>query len=746
MRHCIVLILLLGGVQASLKAQDAPYFWLDTAQIATLEKQLENPSSPLEKASLLNRLARKYKLRQAQKQLSLAEAALLIAQKLPNVEQECLALLNIGEFYVDDGQYAEASKYFLQAQQKAQAQQLPFLKAVSNNKLGVVAYFIGDYDQAILYQQYALAYYEEEKMTAVLLTEKANILSLMGYLYQQKSNYVQAFNYYQSALEIREQLQDKNELAKSLNAIGDFYLQQNNLVEAKKYFNRSLDIAKDINNPKALAISKHNLALLLARQGAFEEAESLHFEALRLKEKLGIKKEIALSLQSIALLYALRKEKIEQSEGLLRQAYEIQKQLRNRMGMVEVLHHLSEVKMQQQEYAEALAYLQEALPLIEGSKHALWRSKVYYQLFQVYLALEDLPNFARYYKLYQQNENNNPFSEISSAEVLSMQKGFEYQQQEKEIQLLRQEKELLEKNLRLQELELAQKRQEQYLQWLGILALASGLLLLWWVYRSSKKHYQQEKALNERLRASEEELRQANALKDRFLSVVSHDLRSPLVNFASILQLLRDDADIFSPEEFKVLSAEIHKSVNQNIVLLENLLNWSKTQSKVLRPQWQLIRGESLIQEVLSILGYAAKMKRIHIEYAVASDLSITSDANMLKSILLNLLQNAIKFTPEYGKIEIEMYYVAQEENYYLRISDTGRGLSSEKLQNLLKPESPYLTVSEKGTKRESGTGLGFAIVKDFVRLLDGDIQAESQKEEGTSFLIRLPLVSIISK
>jgi signal transduction histidine kinase len=86
---------------------------------------------------------------------------------------------------------------------------------------------------------------------------------------------------------------------------------------------------------------------------------------------------------------------------------------------------------------------------------------------------------------------------------------------------------------------------------------------------------------------------------------------------------------------------------------------------------------------------------------------------------------------------------VPEEEYYYLRIGDTGRGLSQQKLERLL--ENKDLLVSEKGTRRESGTGLGFTIVKDFVRLLDGEIQASSQEDTGTEFIIRLPLVSIIS-
>lgn len=236
---------------------------------------------------------------------------------------------------------------------------------------------------------------------------------------------------------------------------------------------------------------------------------------------------------------------------------------------------------------------------------------------------------------------------------------------------------------------------------------------------------------NKRLEEANEELAKLNTLKDRLLSIVSHDIRAPLNSLKSLLPLLLNKN--ISDNELQEIVGNLNHQVDQLNNFLENLLRWTKNHYDQIRPNPDHLLLQNLVRETIDLLSPLAYRKHVHIHCDVPENIIVYADVEMIKLVLRNLVSNAIKFCTAGDSI----YIKAEVEPGAVRVSvrDTGCGMNEENLRRLF--ILPSLSV--KGTKDEIGTGLGLALCREFVEKLNGKIQATSKEGEGSCFEFTVP-------
>lgn len=244
------------------------------------------------------------------------------------------------------------------------------------------------------------------------------------------------------------------------------------------------------------------------------------------------------------------------------------------------------------------------------------------------------------------------------------------------------------------------------------------------------------------LRTSEQKLREANQTKDKFFSVLAHDLRGPVANLMQFAKLMDENYEELSGKEVKEYINYITRLSSQTYNLLENLLTWSRIQLD----RVDLTPGEiplnGLIKSVLKIMEDGISRKKLDVNFHVNGDIFVFANCEAIELVLRNLLSNAIKFTPMGGVITIStaipMEIKTKERYVNVFIEDTGVGIPGDKIDELFDIGTLYST---EGTNNEKGTGLGLILCKEFVEKNGGSISVESKLGAGSTFCFSLPLV-----
>ncbi len=247
---------------------------------------------------------------------------------------------------------------------------------------------------------------------------------------------------------------------------------------------------------------------------------------------------------------------------------------------------------------------------------------------------------------------------------------------------------------------------------------------------------EEEKMAEIELKRQREQLQDLNSTKDKLFSIIGHDLKSPMSHIISFSNLLHSKYNTYTDSKRKQFIDIILESANSVHILLDNLLEWAHSQTKTKKIIIENTDLKEVIETVIELFKHSFSEKQIEIKNYIQESVFIRSDIEMLKTILRNLLSNALKFS--YPKSQIEIAIENTSYNSIIRISDSGKGMSPETVKNLFKSGK---VSSEEGTNGEKGTGLGLIICKEFVEQLSGKIWVESTEKQGSSFFFTLPLV-----
>ncbi len=249
-----------------------------------------------------------------------------------------------------------------------------------------------------------------------------------------------------------------------------------------------------------------------------------------------------------------------------------------------------------------------------------------------------------------------------------------------------------------------------------------------------KEHSLAEEALKKR----EIQLGELIATKDKFFNIVAHDLKNPFTSLLGSTELLYNNINQLNNEEIRKLAEIINESSKSGYTILQNLLDWSRSQTGLLKFNPEKINLKKLIDENVSNLKLYAANKEIamHSDHGSDKDINIFTDKNMLNTVLRNLISNAIKFTHRNGNVNVGIS--REDDEVIISVKDTGTGISEENIEKLFRLDTRFQL---PGTDNEQGTGLGLKLSKEFVGKLGGRIWVESVENKGSEFKFTIPVV-----
>ncbi len=509
-----------------------------------------------------------------------------------------------------------------------------------------------------------------------------------------------------------------------LLALGRLYLATNQLEEVQQQYERVIQLQQELQDPETEAEALGSLGSLEALRQNHARALELHRQALTIWRTQKDRLQEANSLNTIGELYEQMKN-TERAYANFKAALEIFQSLDDRTRMADAWNNIGVWYYRQKKFKEALANLELALGAARSAQSKAGLRKSYDYLSLTWKALG---NYQRALDYREQLVALNDFiqKEENDQRLLDMQGRYTLEEKEKELAQT-------ESIRRERERELAeQKRIQVYLY--GILALSGVILvLIVYLYIQKQRSNRQLKEINERIEAQNIELQNLNATKDKFFSIISHDLKGPLNSLTSFSNLLINHFDALSKEEIQGLAKDLDKSLKNLFNLLNNLLAWARSQTGNIDFTREPFDISQVLEENRELLQAQATTKSITILSESPGVLMTNANRNSVTTVVRNLLSNAIKFTPVGGAVKLQAEKAGTEIR--VSVSDTGVGMSKKILDKLFRIDAKHTT---PGTQNETGTGLGLILCKDFVEKNGGRIWVESEEGKGSVFYFTL--------
>lgn len=603
------------------------------------------------------------------------------AREIQDGAELAQALRDLGLIYLNKvHDYEKAMDLFIQALSIEDSLNLEQQKVLTYVSVARTFEVVGDFYSSAYFLEQAMQLNEEGRSINAL----ALILNNLGKVNASRGRTDEAFVNFQQVLRYKTDI-DKSYEAEALLNLGHLYMRQGDHSAALEIHKRGLAVARQMKDDHFEAVCLNDIGVLYSLMKNDEKSLANHQVALELRRKIGDKQGIAESLNNVGWLY-FRKGNNERaiSNGLV------------------ALEHGQESQSQEQIF------------------------KSYDLLSQSYKGLGDYKS-ALMYKELNLAIHEFILSEKQERQLLETRNRYVIGQKEDEIRRL--------DALRLErEREIASQKKFRNILFLvvALVVVTAGLLfILYLVKRRSNRvlHVAKKEVQEQNLK-----LQELNQTKDKFFSIISHDLKGPLNSLTSFSKLLIDHTDSLSREEIQLLAKDLDKSVKNLLTLLENLLEWSRSQTGNIDFTGEVFNLPELLVANKNLLEGQAAVKKITLRIEGLNDLSVKLHKQSINTVIRNLVSNAIKFTPEGGTIRIGI----KKENarIHVFVIDNGVGMSREVLEKLFKIGSKHST---KGTANEKGTGLGLILCREFVEKNGGKIQVQSTPGTGSVFSFSFP-------
>ena len=610
--------------------------------------------------------------------------------------------------------------------------QMAYQLAVKNNQLPQQAkalYYLGetkfnssDYHLAIPVFHKALSVYIKVKDTINVV----NCYKLIGLCYYNMDQGDKAIEQFIEGMKVCEN--DPRNTAKLLSNIAMTHARMRNLNDAISYYRKALALNSSIENPEGMAVNYNGLGEIYKSLHKPDSALLNYQKAKNLNKKTEFQ---AVTLSNIAGIYMNDPDSVSKAVECLKQSWAIFSQLGMYQYEAEFKQGIGIILFKQGKYKPAIQALTASIEVNDKFKRGFKIKTTSYNLLsKVYEKTGDYQAALKHLKLYIQYADSMAQKEKYDR-LSNLEKRYETEKKENEIARLQAK----------QELTLIQLKKNKQLKQLGITATLLLLLLVFFVelkYLDKIKLNRILEGKNRLIEKSEQELRVLNASKNKFFSIIAHDLKNPLHTVLGYSYLLNNDYEKFKEEERRKFAGDIYHSTNNIFRLLQNLLEWSRSQTGNLNFSPAVVEYQRVLDNSLSVLRSLADQKNIAIKTDYDPELKIFADPLMIETVLRNLVNNAIKFTPEGGHIEVS----AKEEDGQILVSvcDSGVGISKEDSQNLFRIDSK---VKRKGTNNEDGSGLGLILCHEFVNKHNGKIWVQSTPGKGSEFIFSIPTKAI---
>jgi signal transduction histidine kinase len=583
----------------------------------------------------------------------------------------------------------------------------------------------------------------------------------------------ESLDYATRAYQLAGELNYREGLSDALNRIGNVHYFLENYSTAVENYNKAIDIANSLDDSKRKGMFLNNMGLLFGRLNEYDSSEIYLMKALKAKEEHGDKELIVSTLNNIGILYRDQHRYVQALEYFERQLRvrteldDLRNVAVNHRQIGEILYHI-------ERYTESLLHLKKSLDYaIEAGDEQL-TALTHYHIARNKLATGDMDlamknidqsleiasNFSyrqllrdNYKLLYQHNKLSGNFE--SALKYLKMHTSLKdslriqnSDNQYKQLQgIFETEKQnlkidLLQKDNRVQELLIIRHNHIKFFLVVLMSALVIFMALIAYrigsVYRTSrllKQKINELETTNKKLLESSQVLEQLNATKNRFFSIIAHDLKNPFNALLGFSEMISTSFNELEEHEIRDYISIVRTSSLNLHKLLENLLKWSASQTKTMNYLPEKFNLAILIHAEINLIRLSASKKQIEIMTDLSDELIIVSDKLLISSVIRNLLDNAVKFTHQGGKIKIS----AKKENQhiYAAIEDTGIGIPDHLKEKLFLLDD---STCRKGTDKEEGGGLGLILCKELIEKSKGEIGVESREGIGSRFWFKLPL------
>lgn len=582
--------------------------------------------------------------------------------------------------------------------------------------LGETSYYSRDYAGAIPFYQSAIPLFEAEK-DSFRITNCRNAIGLCYHYMDQGEKAIEQFI---EALKLCEK--DKEYSAEITSNIAMAHSNMNNYTDALANYRKALTINTSINDSLSMAVNYNGIGGTFSNMAKFDSAIVNFFKAHKIFKKLNRVDYQAIALENIATINSNYPDSLDKALDYFNQAWAKFSELGLNFYEAEIKQGIGNIYLNQGKYKNALDAFYESLKLTDQFQRGfLLKMTNYRELSNVYEKMGDYKNALKYHILFAQYSDSLVQKE-KYQQIVNLEKQYETEKKENEIIRLQARQELTD----------VQLQKNKQLKQLGFITATLLLVFAFFVlikYIDKLKSNQLLEVKNQKIEQSEQELRLLNAAKNKFFSIIAHDLKNPFHTVMGYSYLLSNDYDNFTPEERRKFAFDIHQSTNNIFRLLQNLLDWSGSQTGRIKFSPLEVEFKRVLENSLGVMQALAEQKNITLKTNYAEDLKIFADPLMIETVLRNLINNAIKFTPENGLISISAQQTDGQVS--VSISDSGIGIPEEDIQNLFRIDSK---VKRKGTNDEDGSGLGLILCKEFVAKNNGTIRAESSPGKGSTF------------
>lgn len=551
--------------------------------------------------------------------------------------------------------------------------------AVANVNLGVCQWVLTDYPKAINYFYKSLAIYEDLKDQNGISEAYNNL----GLVYVEMKKHKQAFKYFDKAFAINKKTGNKISMVYNLNNIAVAYYDQKKYDKALEYYTKSEVINRSMHDPNGLAYCYSKIGKIYSDKKNYSESLYYFIKALDSYDN-GQTYNIGNNYMEMGITYhKMALEDTKNKRHLLAQSVQYLSNAANLFQEISSLDRLSlsylelyKTKKEQSNFVEALNYFE---------KHVVLKDSLF------------------------SNESQNKLKNLQSQREIDIR----------------------DKQIEIQDLHIKSNSRKLYLLITIAITVLVLFILFFWLYLVKRNSTQL-------LLEKNKEISSINKQKDKFFSIIAHDLRGPFNGFLGLTELLATDIDEMDKEEIEFAAVNMRSSANNLKRLLDNLLEWSRMEQGLVPFTPKKRNLAEVVNESVATLQNVAQKKNISIQSYISEDLKVFADHHMLQFVLRNFLSNAVKFTPRNGSVKIDAF--EDSKNTIISIADNGIGMDAKMVKNIFKLD---LKTNRIGTEAEPSTGLGLILCEEFIQKHNGKIWLESEVDKGSIFYFSFPLANV---
>ena len=637
------------------------------------------------------------------------QKALKLSQQIDFKDGIIRAYDNLGIVYEIMGESKKALAYYKKALNVEHPNRKATSLAPNYHNIGNIYDILGDNLKAIEYYQKAIKIEKKHQLWSMLSRTTSNL----GGIYRQLGNYIKALEHYQQAIKLDQQVKNKRSLAINYGSIGIVYEHDlQDYSEALSYYKKAFSLQKSIGNQRGMAHVLSNIANVQLALKNYKSALIYHEQALEIHTKVKEKGGVASALNNIGKIHQAQKD-YSKALKYLQQSLELKKEVGDKLQLANTYNNIGETYFLLKQYDQALDFLNtgNALAQKKGYKQGLKHATLL--LAQTHAALGN-------YKVAYENQIR--FTQLSDSllnagnikKVARLETSFIYEKKQDSLQIVQsKEKAILAADIRQQK-----TAQRALGLGLGLSALLIVTLALFYV---SKRRS------NRLLSLTNDQLLDLSTFKQQMMGMIVHDLKNPLNSIIGLSEKQQN------PQFFTA----INHSGKRMQTLIMNILDVQKLEESTLPLRKSEVSLDELLQDALQQVEFIAQEKKQAITVQTIEQLLIRADRELITRVLLNLLTNASKFTPQNSTIQVQIE-VLGNDFCKVMVQDSGVGIATEHLEGIF---DKFYQVETKNSGRLRSTGLGLTFCKLAIEAHHGQIGVHSTLGKGSTFWFTLPLI-----